>query len=114
MTLLLPWIDAKKSYRGVYQTMKSALPPAFGCVASRGLGESERAMLDYVLGIRTVRQEAAPFVRCSVFLVQYMNGSVVTPPDGMELAWSGSRPGDSREKFNLYVLAPKAPTYALR
>lgn len=100
-TLLLPWIDAAKSYRDMYQTMKLALPREVNCVASYNLGESERAMLDYVLGIKTQRKEIAPATQCNALLVQGAPQGLID--DRMVLAWSGHRPGDYNEQFNLYV-----------
>ncbi len=113
-TLWLPWIDAAKSYRTMYQSMKLALPPEITCMASRGLGESERAMLDYILGIRTQRLEIAPDERCDVVLVRSIAPNLPRAPGGMVLAWSGHRPGDARERFNLYISSTRVASLALR
>lgn len=113
-TLWLPWIDAAKSYRAMYQTMKFALPSDGACIASRGLGESERAMLDYVLDVRTLRKEVAPAAQCNVLLVQGTAPNLSPVADGMVLIWSGNRPGDTREKFNLYVSSAGNRTLATR
>jgi 4-amino-4-deoxy-L-arabinose transferase-like glycosyltransferase len=58
-TLWLPWIDAAKSYRSMFVSMRKAMPLDSGCLASRNLGESERAMLEY----RTARAKINPRLR---------------------------------------------------
>ncbi|MDN8699386.1 hypothetical protein Q0L83_14520, partial [Staphylococcus aureus] len=67
--LLLPWVDYAKSYRSVFYSMETALPHNFDCMASKDLGESERAMLRYFAGITTYRQENQPDVQCDLLLV---------------------------------------------
>ena len=57
MTLWLPALDSGSSYRGVFTDLKKSLPTGYTCVASRGLGESERAMLQYYAGLKTRRIE---------------------------------------------------------
>ena len=103
-TLLLPWIDYSKSYRTVYSAIRAALPPTYRCISSAGLGESERAMLDYYLGIATWRREAGVPRECDVLLV---NGFKDRPPRDVDparwaLVWQGARPGDSKERFWLF------------
>ncbi|MBI4740758.1 MAG: glycosyltransferase family 39 protein, partial [Betaproteobacteria bacterium] len=56
-TLLLPWLDAAKSYRETFTALQHQLPRKPFCVSSSGLGESERAQLHYVAGIKTERLE---------------------------------------------------------
>jgi 4-amino-4-deoxy-L-arabinose transferase-like glycosyltransferase len=102
-TLWLPWLDAAKSYREMFQTMAFALPSEVNCVARRNLGESERALLDYVLGIKTQREEVSPGIQCNVLLVQSTAERIPSVTDDMELAWSGNRQNDSHERFFLYV-----------
>ncbi|MFO1370952.1 MAG: glycosyltransferase family 39 protein [Candidatus Competibacteraceae bacterium] len=99
-TLWLPWLDAAKSYRSMFVDMSAALPPKASCIASEGFGESERAMLHYVLGIVTERLEVKPAADCPVLLVQ---GTIYNPSTplagGWRLIWQGHRPGDQRERF---------------
>lgn len=100
-TLWLEWIDYAKSYRSVFASMQSALPHKYRCIASSGLGESERAMLSYVLGINTQRQEIKPTAGCDLLLI---NGTAGSPPCGSnmgnwKLVWEGARPSDLRERF---------------
>ena len=113
-TLWLPWIDAAKSYRAMYQSMKLVLPSKMACMNSLGLDESERAMLDYVLGIKTHREEVAPGTPCDLLLIANTAPNLSLVGDGMVLVWSGNRPGDTRERFNLYILSAGDRTLALR
>jgi 4-amino-4-deoxy-L-arabinose transferase-like glycosyltransferase len=100
MTLWLPWLNASKSYQTVFTQLKSALP-SHGCVASHGVGESERAMLDYVADLRTQRIEKKPVLACDYVLIQ----SVVSiPPQwwwehGWTTRWEGTRTDERRQRF---------------
>src|SRR5258706_470553 len=58
-TLWLPWIDHAKSYRAVFRSMAPSIPEGYRCVAGLSLGESERAMLHYVLGIKALDHSAS-------------------------------------------------------
>jgi 4-amino-4-deoxy-L-arabinose transferase-like glycosyltransferase len=102
MTLWLPYVDHAKSYRGMITSLREALPSKFECVASRGLGEPQRAMLDYYIGLRTQRLEKSAYNNCDVLLIQ---GRPLEPPDTdprWRKLWEGSRPGDHVERFWLY------------
>lgn len=103
-TLWLEWIDYVKSYRSVFQSMQTSMPYKHRCIASSGLGESERAMLHYVLGVNTQRKEIDPQSNCDLLLV---NGTVKSPPHDIDLklwklVWEGARPCDLRERFWLF------------
>ena len=69
MLLHLPWLDAAKSYRGVFTELAAQLPTGYGCVAAPAdekdpakltewtkmrLRESERGLLHTVAGIKAV------------------------------------------------------------
>ena len=103
-TLWLPWVDNAKSYRGVYMSMQPHLPATYRCIASQGLGESTRPMLEYYLGILTQRRELHPDADCDVLLI---DGLAKQPPNDLarnwQLVWDGARPGDDEERFWLYV-----------
>ena len=103
MTLWLPFIDEGKSYRAMVMSLKRALPSAVGCVASRGLGESQRAMLDYFVALRTKRLERVASHNCRYLLTQ-SNHRAPTVEDQTQwrLLWEGARPGDKVELFRLY------------
>jgi 4-amino-4-deoxy-L-arabinose transferase-like glycosyltransferase len=107
-TLWLPWLDFAKSYRSVFDSMKTALPSDYSCVAETGMGESERAMLSYFLGITAVQVESGASAACDVLIV---NGPANAPRRETELAdwlqiWQGARPGDKHERFWLYSRRP--------
>jgi len=102
-TLWLPWLDYAKSYRGMFTSMQHALPIDYACLASRNLGEHERAMLEYVTGVISVRQEVQPDARCDFILLQGKAGDQrVQLQGGWQLVWKGNRPGDNSERFSLF------------
>ncbi len=104
MLLWLPWIDYGKSYRPVAQAIKSALHGATGCVASRGLGEAQRAAFDYHANIVTERGATGARGDCRLLLVQDNARLPETNPGGSwKKIWEGNRAGDRSEKFRLYV-----------
>ena len=103
-TLWLPWLDNAKSYRSVFVAMQPHLPIQRNCVESIGLGESERGMLDYFLGVQTLRREIQPDIDCDVVLVEGSAGTPPGPPGpAWHQAWQGGRPGDNKEHFWLFV-----------
>ncbi len=106
MTLWLGWIDYGKTYRPVAASLAQALAKVRSpgsCIESRGLGESQRAALDYHSNIVTRRVEVHGANRCPLLLVQGRSGD-----DDRALArdwkrvWEGNRPRD-RERYRLYV-----------
>ncbi len=105
--LLLPWIDAAKSYQSTFSDMSQVLGGHSHCLASKGLGESERAMLAYTTDIMPQRLEISRGKDCDALLWQ---GTVDNPPrvkeaEGWQLTWEGSRPGEHRERFWLFMRA---------
>jgi hypothetical protein len=106
VSLLLPWVDHAKSYRSVFAEMETVLPERFDCMASKDLGESERAMLRYFSGIITSRQEVRPDHQCDLLLVNGLNAikpaELLTHPE-WQLVWEGARPGDQRERLWLFA-----------
>lgn len=109
-TLLLPWLDAAKSYRSVFASLDRQLKPQWSegdCMASLGLGESEAPMLYYFTGIQH-RPVANPAdTACTWLIVQGLRA--VTPEPGAEWQpfWSGARPGDDKELLRVYVRTPQ-------
>ena len=101
-TLLMPWLDYGKSYRSVFEDIP--WPTGTGCIASIGLGESERAMLQYVAGRITARREVVPNASCTTLLMQgYVPiGNAVVDPLVWEQIWEGARPGDAWQRFWLF------------
>ena len=105
-TIWLPYLDSRRSYRWTVENVAMRLPQK-GCVASRNLGEPQRALFAYFAGIHTVREELHPVHACETLLVQY--GRLPTnpePPPGWTSVWSGGRRGDDTERFVLYLRQP--------
>jgi len=102
-TIWLPYLDSRRSYRWLVENVVVRLPPA-GCVASRNLGEPQRALFYYFAGLQTVREELQPGHGCQALLVQYgrVTGEPVAPA-GWTPSWSGGRRGDDTERFVLYI-----------
>jgi len=106
MTIWLPYLDYRNSYRGVVAQIKSRLPAHVTCLANRRLGEPQRAMLDYFGGLITDRDSTPTGARCPVLLVQSLHTPEEIARGGpWRLLWSGARPGDNKEHFWLLLRA---------
>ena len=105
-SLMLPWgayLDSLKGYRAVAQALGEQLPQDVRCIASQGLGESERALLDYFIGLRTRRVESDPTAsQCDALLVQSLADSAGTTPLPWRLRWQGGRGGFDSSILQLY------------
>ena len=102
-TLWLPYLDAGKSYRDMIASMQESLPVS-NCVASRNLGEPQRALLHYYARLTTVRVDKLHDVPCDVLLVQggRTTGAPARSRDWISI-WKGARAGDKRELYQLYI-----------
>jgi 4-amino-4-deoxy-L-arabinose transferase-like glycosyltransferase len=101
--LFLGWADNAKSYRAMIHSMQQALPKKYDCMASRGLGEAQRAMLHYFADIVTYREEVPSRKRaCGLLLVQGTPQAEAAPGAGWKKIWEGNRPGDKDERYRLY------------
>ncbi|MDD5262461.1 MAG: glycosyltransferase family 39 protein [Methylacidiphilales bacterium] len=106
MTLWLPTINWDMSYRKTFVDLRQTLGGYSGPVGSRGLGEPQRALLEYYAGLQTRRAEvdAANYAKCDVFLMQgdYRTGNLMGPPPegSWRLFWEGRRSG--KESYRLY------------
>ncbi len=111
MTLWLPWFEGETSFRDVFTSLRDKLPGHYQCVASYGLGESERAMLEYYAGIRVRPLESTRMTSCDLLILGSGRDKVDAEPiDRWRIAWDGVRPQDRpKEHYSLYHLAP-APT----
>lgn len=96
MTLWLPFLDSVKSYKEMFMSMKASLPGKYGCIESRHLGDAQRAMLDYYLGIDTKRNG-----HCELILIQTISSNKHRPK-GLRKLWEGARAGDRKERYWLY------------
>jgi 4-amino-4-deoxy-L-arabinose transferase-like glycosyltransferase len=104
-TILLPYIDYGKTYRGMIADLATHLPEDGSCVTSRNLGEPQRALLVYFANTITVREEKKPVNDCRMLLVQsstHDEDGNNRPTSGWSLVWEGHRPGDRNERFRLY------------
>ncbi|MEO7852800.1 MAG: hypothetical protein ABIR94_11195 [Rubrivivax sp.] len=107
-TILLSIEDSGRSYRSMIMDMQKAIPTRYDCIASRNLGEPQRALLDYFVGIKTLRVETrANASACSLLLDQgsRSDDSAGAPEGDWRLIWEGNRPGDNSERFRLYQRA---------
>jgi hypothetical protein len=101
--LFIGWVDTGKSYRSVMLGLRSALPAQHRCIASRGLGDAQRAMLHYYIGVITRREESDRTARnCDLLLVQSRPGEEHGLPRAWQKLWEGQRPGDRSERYYLY------------
>jgi len=100
----LSFIDHGKSYRGMVGAIRPHLPTTYGCMASVNLGESQRGLLDYFAGVRTLRVERVQpaMHECELLLWQgsARDADLFGPP--WVKLWEGARPGDRRELYRLY------------
>ncbi|HEY9448076.1 MAG TPA: hypothetical protein VIQ62_13470, partial [Burkholderiales bacterium] len=104
--LFVGWVDTGKSYRSMVLSLRASLPKEHGCIASSGLGEPQRAMLDYFGGIITRRAEMTESAkRCPLMLVQGRPGVEERPAGAWKKIWEGNRPGDKEERYRLYERA---------
>jgi 4-amino-4-deoxy-L-arabinose transferase-like glycosyltransferase len=107
-TLWLPYLDSRRSYRQVAEALALQLP-AGTCLASRDLGEPQRALLDYFADVVTVREETEPNHACGALLLQVGRDESDIPPDSAwERVWEGHRRGDDTERFILFRRANPA------
>jgi 4-amino-4-deoxy-L-arabinose transferase-like glycosyltransferase len=102
MTIWLPYLDSRRSYRSVAESLANHLP-VNTCLAGRNLGEPQRALFEYFLNVVTVRDDSVASNRCDALLVQTSRDESDTPPDSAwEKLWEGRRHGDDTERFLLF------------
>ena len=102
-SLVLPWFDYGKTYRPVAQAIAQALPADHGCLAERGLSDTQLASLSYFVEIEPVAEDSKAGQACNWLLVVGDTRRELAPPSSRwNKVWEGNRPGDRREKFRLY------------
>ena len=95
-------MDQRLSYEAMMKSMQAHLPRK-ACIASRGLNNGARAMLDYYLGVQTLREEAVGKTSCPVLLVEDQNETRLLPKlAGWRIVWHGGRLGNHPERYILY------------
>ncbi len=104
-TVLLPWINEARSYRSAFTALKVALPKQYDCLAAINMGESERAMLHYFVGVRPVQSKAANAISCQAALIldKADHHLPALPPATWQEIWHGGRMGDDNERFRAYL-----------
>ncbi|HEV7442179.1 MAG TPA: hypothetical protein VGO18_06255 [Steroidobacteraceae bacterium] len=114
-SLLLPWIDAARSYQAVFTDLHARLVQP-NCLATSNLGESELSMLEYVTGIEATRLHQGrsgsgdrsrlnpAAAECNWMLVLSKPASALAEMNDQtwQPVWHGSRPADANERFDLY------------
>jgi len=102
-TLIVPWFDYGKSYRPVAQSVARALPSDHGCLAERGLSDTQRASLAYFVEIEPASFNSSTGKTCNWLLVGGdSRQDLAAPPGNWTSIWEGSRPGERKEKFRLF------------
>lgn len=103
MTLGMPYLDYTKRYSDVFIPLRTWLPKD-ECVASKHLGEPQRALLEYYDGLITLREgKHRGAYRCHWLLVQHDKKHPEEYVDGT-LVWQGERPADNEENYQFYRL----------
>ncbi|MGV2289455.1 glycosyl transferase [Trinickia sp. YCB016] len=108
-TLLLPWIDAAKSYRSVFEDLDTHLNVEWNagdCMASVNLGESEAPMLYYFAGVLHKPTDAPKTTACRWLITQSYRSDATRPDGNWTPYWSGARPGDDSELLRVFVRKP--------
>jgi 4-amino-4-deoxy-L-arabinose transferase-like glycosyltransferase len=105
MTLWLPALNSGSSYRAVFTDLKQNMPMKYSCVASKGLGESERAMLEYFTGLKTRRIELTGGTGdCDLLLEEHGGNDEPTGVKGQRI-WQYRHPSvHPKNFFALYRL----------
>jgi 4-amino-4-deoxy-L-arabinose transferase-like glycosyltransferase len=112
LTLWLPMASYAMSYRPTVASLRAALPPEAGCLNSQSLGESQRALFQYLGGILTRRLEAGFALDCDWLLVQgrydQPGGLPQAPGSDWQPVWESRRGG--REVFVLFRRMAQRPS----
>jgi 4-amino-4-deoxy-L-arabinose transferase-like glycosyltransferase len=99
MTLWLPWLDFNKSYRTMVASLAEALPEKRGCIASRYLGDGQKAMLHYFGDILT---KPGGELNCDLLLTQGNLSRSDQQQGGWKTLWTGGRRGQTSDRYYLY------------
>lgn len=99
MTLWLPWLDFNKSYRTMVTSLAAALPQQHGCIASRYLGDGQKAMLHYFGNILT---RPGGELKCDLLLTEGNLSRSDQLQGGWKIVWTGGRRGQKGDRFYLY------------
>lgn len=104
MTILLPWIDAAKSYRPVFVQMQAALPAQMRADLDVGSACLYVPPQDTELRVSLQQYTRLPFTAilpdCRYHLFRAAPNAELVPETG-RLIWQGARPRSKRERFYL-------------
>ncbi len=111
MTLFLPWLESLASYRDVFSDLRTHLPDRYACLNTYGLGESERAMVEYYAGLRSRPLNGTRHPECDLLLVgSGRRTTAVYPALEPVIQWEGTRPKENpKEHYVLYRVTPPGP-----
>jgi 4-amino-4-deoxy-L-arabinose transferase-like glycosyltransferase len=106
MTLWLPWLDAGSGYGPLLTSLRAKLPANERFVMTQGLGESERALLEYYTGVLPQRIEQHGVKDCGFLLIESGSKPDAPPPGrDWQVVWERWRPskpeGLPKERFVL-------------
>jgi 4-amino-4-deoxy-L-arabinose transferase-like glycosyltransferase len=102
MSLWLPWLDSGKSYRSMVVSLKHALPAKYNCMASRGVGDTQLAMLQYFGNLNTHQHDRD---HCDLLLLPSEHDAFSVLGKNKHVwkkIWEGGRSSDKYERFRLY------------
>lgn len=99
MTLWLPWLDFNKSYRTMVVSLAEALPEQHSCIASRYLGDGQKAMLHYFGNILT---RPGGELNCDLLLTQGNLSRSDQLQGNWKIVWTGGRRGQKGDRYYLY------------
>jgi hypothetical protein len=94
-------IDQRLSYFDMTRSLAPHLPEN-DCVSSVDINASARAMLDYDLGVQTLRESYPNQFSCPAMLVEYPEDVTTQGLPGWRLIWEGKREGNHVEHYALY------------
>ena len=101
MTLWLPAINQRNTYRELAAQIAARLPAGQTCITPVALGRAQRAMLQYFGGLPLAESDPA----CRWRIEQVSGAAARRPanlPMGWMLVWEGARPRDRDELLRLY------------
>ena len=102
-SMILPWFDYGKTYRPVAEALANALPAGHGCVAERGVSDTQRASFAYFIGLEPKDWLTTAGRECNWLLVMGKSQrELAAPDDSWSKVWEGKRPAERNEKFRLY------------
>ncbi len=100
--LLFHWIDGRKSYKTVFESMAASINTQYNCVIAQ-VGPAQRSLIHYHASIATtdVYEERDGKV-CDYLIHQDQWDSQNTIGLPWLLIWEGGRSGDKSERYRLY------------